>query len=363
MEHLPFWDFRPYQAIGAVLFGRADFKIAAGRFYEDALWLLGPEGLDRFAAIDTERAVVRPPSDALRASGYYILRSDRTPAGDYVCFDCGEQAAGMRTDAIPNSMHGHADALSVTAWLGGRAVLVDSGFYAYNAGGAWEAHFRETAAHNTARVDGRDQARHIGKMAWSHSYRTHLDHWDPDGPSLSVAGHHDGYARGEQGVTHRRTVVLRPHGYLAIQDEFAGSGEHDFEINYHFAPGTLAIAGDGHALFEETIDVIWCSSSDWTAETATGGDGPEDGWIAESLGVLRAAPRLRLRTRASGPRVTLVTVLSARLQHDTPRIALVRQPDGTRLVSAMSATGEGTIDWITPDGPLPGTREPRGVVR
>ena len=50
-------------------------------------------------------------------------------------------------------------------------MLVDSGLYAYNCGGEWEAHFRETAAHNTARIDGRDQARHIGKMAWSHSYR------------------------------------------------------------------------------------------------------------------------------------------------------------------------------------------------
>jgi hypothetical protein len=42
MEHLPFWDFRPYLAIGAVLFERADFKRLAGRFHEDALWLLGP---------------------------------------------------------------------------------------------------------------------------------------------------------------------------------------------------------------------------------------------------------------------------------------------------------------------------------
>ena len=111
-----------------------------------------------------------------------MLRSDWSASGaDYVCFDCGEQAAGMRTDAVPNSMHGHADCLSVVVWLGGQRVLVDSGLFCYNCGGDWEAHFRETAAHNTARVDGRDQARHIGKMAWSHSYRATLEGWRADG--------------------------------------------------------------------------------------------------------------------------------------------------------------------------------------
>ena len=51
LEHLPFWDFRPYQAIGAVVFDRADFKYTAQRFHEDAFWLLGAKGLERFNAL------------------------------------------------------------------------------------------------------------------------------------------------------------------------------------------------------------------------------------------------------------------------------------------------------------------------
>ncbi len=51
LEHLPFWDFRPYYAIGAVLFGRGDFKAAASRFWEDSLWVLGARAVDDFAAI------------------------------------------------------------------------------------------------------------------------------------------------------------------------------------------------------------------------------------------------------------------------------------------------------------------------
>ncbi len=43
MQHLPFWDFRPYLSIGAVVFGRADFKAVAGRFHEDALGCSAPK--------------------------------------------------------------------------------------------------------------------------------------------------------------------------------------------------------------------------------------------------------------------------------------------------------------------------------
>ena len=36
--------------------------------------------------------------------------------------------------------------------------LVDAGFHTYNGAEAWERHFRETGAHNTARIDGRDRS-------------------------------------------------------------------------------------------------------------------------------------------------------------------------------------------------------------
>lgn len=310
MEHLPFWDFRPYLAIGAVLFGRSDFKAVAGRFYEDALWLLGPEGLERFESIPVD-----PPartSTALPASGYYVLRTGWSPDSDYVCFDCGEQAAGIRTDAIPNSMHGHADCLSVIASLSGRRVLVDSGFYAYNCGGAWEAHFRETAAHNTARVDARDQARHLGKMAWSHGYRATCHGWDAgsDGGPGWVLGSHDGYARGMQGVTHRRLVWLHDRGRLLVFDEFIGSGEHDLEVNYQFAPGALAPGGHDRVVFDNAVDVTWAGTVTFDMELRCGGANPDDGWIASSLGVRRPAPRLTLRAHMAGRSTALLAVFA-----------------------------------------------------
>ncbi len=309
MEHLPFWDFRPYLSIGAAVFDRPDFKAASGRFYEDALWLLGSEGLRAFEALAPQ-----PPaaaSRALPASGYWVLRSDWSPTADYACVDCGEQAAGMRTDAVPNSMHGHADCLSLVAFLGGQRILVDSGLYSYNAGGDWEAHFRETAAHTTIKVDGRDQARHIGKMAWSHSYRAAAEDWHTDDRDSWVVGSHDGYARGDAGVRHRRTVWLRPAAWLVVYDELSGAGAHTYEANYQFAPGTLRDLG-GAARFDDSVDVVWASAQTWTPRVAIGGPGPADGWIAPSLGVRVPAPRLTLTCSASTPPVQLLVVLAHR---------------------------------------------------
>ena len=67
LEHVPFWDFRAYLAMGSVMFARPDFKFAAGSFPEDALWLLGST-----AAATFDDLPLRAPEvcRALPASGY-----------------------------------------------------------------------------------------------------------------------------------------------------------------------------------------------------------------------------------------------------------------------------------------------------
>ena len=343
LEHLRLWDFRPYLAAGAVVFNRADFKSVAGRFHEDALWLTGVAGLQAFG-----RLPVEPPrygSIALPASGYVVLRSDFGECADYVCFDCGEQAAGMRQDAVPNSMHGHADCLSVIAWLGGTRILVDSGFYSYNAGGKWEAHFRETAAHNTVRVDGRDQARHIGKMAWSHSYRATLESSQVDGACFWTVGSHDGYSKGPNGVGHRRAVFLRPGTYFLVADELTGSGMHDVEVNYQFAPGTLDITGPQKARFNDTVELMWSASEPVAPAIACGGPGPSDGWIASSLGVREAAPRLTLRADTSRARTCFLTVFTSSVQQGA--ISLVDISGQEFGGPALAVISDHTVDLVT----------------
>jgi hypothetical protein len=311
LEHLPFWDFRPYQAIGAALFGRGDFAAAAGRFWEDALWVLGPEGRSAF-----ERVAPREParSAALRSSGYYVVRSDWSEQADYLCVDCGEQAAGLRRDGVPSAAHGHADCLSVVVALAGTPVLVDPGFYCYNGAPPWEVHFRKTAAHNTLSVDGRAQARHLSKMAWTHTYAATIE--EVAEVSLGrVRASHDGYARGPAPVTHRRTAWLRPDGYVIIHDEITGTPGARVRANFQFAPGSLTAQGPGVVIFEDRFELAWAATGAVIAETTVGAEAaaaPSPGWVAPSLGIRCPAPSLQLDFQLSGRRAVLLSVLADR---------------------------------------------------
>lgn len=345
LEHRPFWDFRPFQAFGAVRYGRADFGCAAGKFFEDALWLLGPNGRDRFLAIDPQ---IPQSSSALEASGYYVLRSAWSPDADYLCFDCGEQAAGLRRDDVPSAAHGHADCLSVVLWLRGRPVLVDPGFYCYNGDPEWEVHFRRTGAHNTARVDGRDQSRHVHKMAWARVFLPQAEAWMPGGRGGAAGGAHDGYARDGRGVIHRRAAWLHESGCCVLCDQFTGEGSHDIEINYQLAPGSAALSGDSAVLFDHA-ELAWAGSAGISAHLRCGEGDPDGGWIAPSLGVRVAAPRLSLKSAFRGSTATYLTVLVPRVAGQ-PRQSVVRT-GSDRLAIGISRGPEGTRWFGVPLGP------------
>jgi len=309
LEHLPLWDFRPYLAVGAVLFGRPDFKACAGRIYEDALWLLGPDGVAKFDALEARLPASASSSRVLKSSGYVVIRGDSGRDASYLCFDCGEQAAGLRRDAVPSAAHGHADCLSIILWRHGHPVLVDSGFHCYNGPKSWQDHFRETAAHNTVRIDGHDQAQHVTKMAWTHTYTATLEGHNLAGPNCWAIASHDGYRRLERGpVVHRRAVWTRERGYIVLADFLDGTGTHNVELIFQFAPGALCVSA-GEARYDRRVALHWFSATELTHSVYEGGATPDAGWIAPSLGVKTAAPRLVLAGRVRLP-TTIVTVIT-----------------------------------------------------
>lgn len=340
MEHRDIWDFRHFLSAGAVLFAREDFKSTAGRFHEDALWLLGPSGFEAF-----EKLGSRSPaqvSSALTKSGYVVLRSGWDAQADYVCFDCGEQAGGLRTDDIPSAAHGHADCLSVVACLAGKPVLVDAGFYTYNRDRDWERFLRETAAHNTVRIDGRDQATHLEKMAWAEVPTAVLESSSVEGPGGWAVASHDGYARRADGVTHRRAVWLRPGAYLAILDELSGSGSHQFEVIFQLAPGLDCSLANGVLRIGERGALATASTCDLVARVSTGGASPGDGWVAPGLGVKHPAARVVCSGSFQNfARVLTVVTADAQLR----RLADAQTLPGAKVL-ALEVAGADYIDVI-----------------
>jgi hypothetical protein len=342
LEHRPLWDFRAFQAVGAVLFDRPDMKHIAGEFPEDALWLLGPDGRRRFDSLDAA-----PPRDtfiALPDSGYFVARTSWARDADYMCFDCGEQADSVRRDDIPNAVHGHADCLSATVWLGGRPVLIDPGVYRYNGDPSWVAHFRGTGAHSTLLVDRRDQARYRGKMAWSNAFLPRVERWWADSGQAFVIGSHDGYARQPGGVIHRRIVWLRPEHYVIIWDEVSGEGNHDLDLRYQFAPGRAELLSAHTLSFDGLAECGWVASVPTTSDLRTGGSQPNEGWIARSLGVRQPAPALAVRAAFQAPRTVFMTVVAdSRAVGAASRIALMTNRDVGLAVAVRNAD---SVDWI-----------------
>ena len=304
------WDFRHFLSVGAVVFGRGDFKAISARWHQEGAWLLDAGARDRFDRLSSSRPSRN--SIALAPSGYVVMRSTWGEDSDYVCFDVGEIAGGLRTDDVPSAGHGHADCLAVVVGLAGTPLFVDAGFYTYNSSDDWERLFRATELHNTVRLDGRSQGQYLGKMTWAEVPRVELEAAGlDDGPEVMWArGSHDGYARGPAGVRHIRTVVLKPGAYVAMLDQLIGHGEHSFEIGYVCSPqATVKQRGAHFDIGDVTMALVASCPLD---VTVVRGDTPSGrAWTAPSLDVRREAEKIVGAGLFRAPEVQILTLVTS----------------------------------------------------
>jgi hypothetical protein len=176
-------------------------------------------------------------------------------------------------------------------------------------------------------------------MAWSHSYTAHSELWWTQEHEAAFMGSHDGYMRRGGDTIHRRLVWLRPEGYAVVYDEFESSSEHEIELNFQFAPGSLELVRPGIAQFDTDVQIAWSGSSVLQPVVAKGGPRPDQGWIAPSLGVRVEAPRLTLAGRC-GHRTGALTVFAA--PHDDQKIAVsIVAPADNGASGVISVKGAG----------------------
>jgi hypothetical protein len=103
--------------------------------------------------------------------------------------------------------------LSLTARLGNREILIDPGTFTYMADPAERDRFRGSAAHNTVRIDGRDQAVPAGPFRWNHKPSVNLRQWTT-GPQTDYLDATCAYA----GFTHRRRIVFVKPATVIVLD-------------------------------------------------------------------------------------------------------------------------------------------------
>ncbi len=294
-------DPRGLLAVGAVLFGRPDFKARAGGPTETARWLLGAGSRCAFEELAGTPGPQPLLSKALTASGYYLLQCGHagSPEAISLFFDCA--ALGLE----PLAAHGHADALSVTLRAFGREVLVDPGTYDYFTYPAWRDYFRSTRAHNTLEIDGLDQSEMMGPFMWGARAGARCLEWGPRPGGGRVVGEHDGYGRLADPVVHRRSLELDGGSRtILIEDEVVAQGEHEARLRFHFAEDcrVRALAGNAYEVLVGDVGLLRLEL-DAALEVVVleGSEHPIAGWVSRGYHHKRATATLVGRLCRRGP--------------------------------------------------------------
>ncbi len=133
--------------------------------------------------------------------------------------------------------HAHADQLSVLLKFRNRDMLIDSGTYCYHTEPVWRKYFKGTAAHNTVRVDGHDQAVYAGPFLWRNAPDARLEYLDTQAAAGTLAVN---YPKGT--VTHTRNLNITLHQpeFLTVEDSLSAQDInqcHNYELTWNFAPG------------------------------------------------------------------------------------------------------------------------------
>ncbi len=185
-------DFRPSVELACQLF-RGGYAYDAG--FEHPLSTLF--GLGRKASAK----LPGPTSILFRSGGYAILRDRRKMA--------------LLRLPVYRFRPGHADALHLDLWHGGRNIVRDSGSYSYNDtidGSDSMRLFSSTGFHSTAELDRRDQMPALGRFlfgAWLRPTRIDFD------ASSATTG--SGYVD-HLGGSHRREVTQHATGWTVRDD-------------------------------------------------------------------------------------------------------------------------------------------------
>jgi hypothetical protein len=155
-----------------------------------------------------------------------------------------------------SSGHSHSDTLSLIVRVGDEEVLIDPGTYTYAGDPAERDWFRGSAAHNTIRIDGQDQAILAGPFGWKDQPRVKIHSWSSTADEDTL-GAECCYA----GFTHRRRFLFqKSEATLKVIDEITGpAGEHEIEQFWHLGSGSAR----ARIALPETFEQIesWASSA------------------------------------------------------------------------------------------------------
>lgn len=247
-----------------------DFGGAPADAHELADWWLAAP------AAPAPRRYTRAPR-CQAGSGLAILLSGSAQ----VIVDAGAFGAGT-------AGHSHADALSLVVRDGDETLLLDPGTYRYMSEPEQREWFRSTAAHNTLRIDGRDQADPVNLFRWSNVPQVEVLEWvtSDECDWLHASCRYRDLAH------HRRVAFLKRPRLVVVLDEAIGVGEHELEQFWHTGPNAVPAGRSLQIGRARLLSASPAGAVDYLP-----------GWHSPAFGVKQAGHVMRVRQRGALPMV------------------------------------------------------------
>jgi heparinase II/III-like protein len=244
-------------ATAGIVLDRQHWQWDTTDLHEQAVWWLGAGVLDRKPGEGKWES--RLFSDAGVAA--------MTAGANQVLFDAGSFGPW-------GAGHSHADALSIVVRSGDEEILIDPGTCTYVGEQKWRDWFRGTEAHNTVRIDGRDQATAAGPFRWTNHPEVTILSWKTNAKRDAM----EAECR-YRGFTHRRSVEFQKPNVVLIVDEIEGPpGEHDVEQLWHLG----SLAARARLVLPEGGELV-------------------ESWRSCVFGEKHSSPMVRLRRRCTLP--------------------------------------------------------------
>jgi len=221
-------------------------------------------------------------------SGLYVMERDDRHARMIV-------KAGL--PAPPYQLgHSHCDLLSYELTVRDRRCIVDSGVKGYEPD-AWRQYCRSTGAHNTVRVNKREQLECWDAFRVGRRCRPQVHGWRAD-ENVSLRASHDGF----DPYRHERLVHFERRRFWVVVDTVTGPGVGRTESFIHFDPtfaveeqeGLWRVCHEDHAIFIKTF-------GEDSVALVRGCKDPLQGWHCPEFGTAEPAHCLILSRQAVCP--------------------------------------------------------------
>jgi hypothetical protein len=211
-------------------------------------------------------------------AGYLVMRSGWGEDDRYLLFDVGPYGHA----------HQHEDKLNLVLYAGGRAQIIDTGNYNYDAS-IWRQHILSSAAHNTVLVDGAGQNRRADRSRWDadepvpHVWRS------KEAYDYAEGAYDDGYGELGRVAAHTRRVLWVKPDYWIVTDQLtpADAAPHRYEALFHLNAPAARVEG-GAVRTENAgganLAIHFPADAPGEVRVVAGQEEPLRGWIQHITG-------------------------------------------------------------------------------